>query len=255
MTTGDTLDSGNEPARSLGTNLFGGDKSGISGGSTFLAERPLSLLGAGSQKPAAFSFGKPAGSIGNPVGFVFGAPKASDSSSAGVSKPPPPGDAPSPQPTEKSGESTPQPENIDDSATTEEEAAKLLPTGNHDEEGEGEEEEETMHAVRCKVFKFTKTGDNQEWKDLGIGMFRLKKHKETNVRRVLMRNSNTGRILINFRLYAGLKLSLAKTALTFVGHDNGAPASYRIRVKTEEQASQLKTAMEGEIEAIQPSSL
>ena len=61
--------------------------------------------------------------------------------------------------------------------------------------------------------------------------------------------------LQNFRLYAGLKLSLAKTALTFVGHDNGAPASYRIRVKTEEQASQLKTAMEGEIEAIQPSSL
>ena len=27
-------------------------------------------------------------------------------------------------------------------------------------------------------------------------MFRLKKHKETNIRRILMRNSNTGRILI-----------------------------------------------------------
>jgi len=58
----------------------------------------------------------------------------------------------------------------------------------------------------------------------------------------------------NFRLYAGLKLSLAKTALTFVGHDNGVPASYRMRVKTEEQASQLKAAMDGEIAAIQPSS-
>lgn len=103
-----------------------------------------------------------------------------------------------------------------------------------------------------------------------IGTLRLKKHKETNVRRVLMRNSNTGRILIvsicgllwmcfhqdsqNFRLYAGLKLSLAKTALTFVGHDNGTPASYRIRVKTEEQASELKTTMDSEITAIQSSS-
>ena len=171
MAAGDILDSSNQPARSLGMNLFGGDKSVISGGSAFLAERPLSLLGAGSQKPAAFSFGKPAGSIGNPVGFVFGAPKASDSSSVGVSEPPPPGDTLSPQPTEKSGESTPQPEDIEDSATTED-AAKLLPTGSHDEEGEGEEEEETMHAVRCKVFKFTKAGDNQEWKDLGIGGWR-----------------------------------------------------------------------------------
>ncbi|KAL4073912.1 hypothetical protein J3A83DRAFT_4357823 [Scleroderma citrinum] len=215
-------------------------------------------------KPSTFSFGKPAGSIGNPVGFIFGAPtsKVGDSGSAGSSKPPTglgvtaklPEDTLSPPSTEKSSESTPQPESIEENIAAEDDTPKLLSTSSHDEEGEGEEDEETMYAVRCKLFKLTKTDDNQEWKDLGIGMFRLKKHKETNVRRVLMRNGNTGKILINFRLYAGLRLSLAKTSLSFVGHDNGAPASYRIRVKTDEQASELKMAIEGEIAALQASS-
>ena len=99
-------------------------------------------------------------------------------------------------------------------------------------------------------------------------MFRLKKHKVTNARRALMRNSGTGRILIvsipfyhyfsfllsspqNFRIYGGLKPSLAKTAVSFIGYENNAPTSFRIRVKTEEQAGELKQAMEREIAAIQ----
>lgn len=121
----------------------------------------------------------------------------------------------SPPTTDKSSESTPQPEADGNEEGGEEEAAKLLPSHNHDEEGEGEEDEETTHVVRCKVYRLSKSEDKSEWKDLGVGssfpswpklalmykplptgMFRLKKHKETHVRRVLMRNSNTGRILI-----------------------------------------------------------
>jgi len=49
--------------------------------------------------------------------------------------------------------------------------AKLLPTSNHDGEGEGEENEETMYTVRCRLFKLTKTSDKSEWKDLGIGEY------------------------------------------------------------------------------------
>jgi len=47
--------------------------------------------------------------------------------------------------------------------------AKLLPTSNHDEEGEGEEDEETTHIVKAKVFKLVKTSEKSEWKELGIG--------------------------------------------------------------------------------------
>ncbi|KAL4078390.1 hypothetical protein V8B97DRAFT_2003615 [Scleroderma yunnanense] len=263
--TSHVLDGGDETAKGPGTSLFDGNKFGNISGNAFSSEKSMGLFGAGyPQKPSTFSFGKPAGSIGNPVGFIFGAPtsKVGDSGSAGSSKPPTglgvtaklPEDTLSPPSTEKSSESTPQPESIEENIAAEDDTPKLLSTSSHDEEGEGEEDEETMYAVRCKLFKLTKTDDNQEWKDLGIGMFRLKKHKETNVRRVLMRNGNTGKILINFRLYAGLRLSLAKTSLSFVGHDNGAPASYRIRVKTDEQASELKMAIEGEIAALQASS-
>lgn len=51
------------------------------------------------------------------------------------------------------------------------EAAKLMPTRTHDEEGEGEEGEETTHAVKAKVYKMLKTKDESKWGDMGIGRF------------------------------------------------------------------------------------
>ncbi|RPD56010.1 hypothetical protein L227DRAFT_579227 [Lentinus tigrinus ALCF2SS1-6] len=35
-----------------------------------------------------------------------------------------------------------------------------------------------------------------QWGDVGVGMLRLKKHKETGARRMLLRNSSTGKITI-----------------------------------------------------------
>ncbi|KAI6157801.1 hypothetical protein BKA82DRAFT_21862 [Pisolithus tinctorius] len=256
--TGDKVDASKEPPKTFATSLFGGSFSGNPSSSptagAFSSEQPISVFGASPQKPSVFGFGKPAGSIGNPVGFGFGAlaPKAGDSGGPTNSLRRSP--AVSPPPTEKSGESTPQPEANEETPPAEDDPAKSLTTATHDEEGEGEEDEETVHVVKCKIFKLTKTDDKNEWKDLGIGMLRLKKHKENNTRRVLMRNSHTGRILLNFRLFSGLKPSLAKTSVAFVGHENGAPASYRIRVKTESQAVSLKDAMDREIAASQATS-
>ncbi|KIK92136.1 hypothetical protein PAXRUDRAFT_830235 [Paxillus rubicundulus Ve08.2h10] len=229
------------------------------------SDKPFAFGSASPPKPSAFGFGKPSGSIGNPVGFGFGAPstKVGDSTSASESSAPPTGfsfGAPpakpaesmfSPPPTEKSAESTPQPDAEGNENGGEVESAKLLPTSTHDEEGEGEEDEETTHVVKCKVYRLFKTGDKNEWKDLGVGMFRLKKHKETNIRRVLMRNSSTGRILINFRIYATFKPTLAKTLISFVGYENNTLTSFRIRVKTEEQASELKHALDRQVAAVQ----
>ncbi|KAF9241584.1 hypothetical protein BU15DRAFT_87167 [Melanogaster broomeanus] len=236
-------------------------------GSTFgSSDKPGNVFGSGSPpKPSAFGFGKPGGSIGNPVGFGFGgpSPKAGDSTTtSGLPEPStgftfgaqpakPVESAFSPPATTLSTESTPQPEIEGNGDGGEVESAKLLPTSAHDEEGEGEEDEETMHVVKCKVFRLFKTGDKNEWKDLGIGMFRLKKHKESDARRVLMRNSSTGRILINFRLYDSLRSTLAKTSVSFVGYDNSTPTSFRVRVKTEEQASELKQALDREVAAVQ----
>ncbi|KAF8554200.1 hypothetical protein OG21DRAFT_1497229 [Imleria badia] len=245
------------------TTLFGNATATSSSTSTSVfrssSEKPVSFFGSASPpKTSPFAFGKPGGSIGNPVGFGFGgsSPSAGDtgSSTSGFNfgaPPTRPSDSLfSPPITDKSSESTPQPEEHNEGGG-EEEAAKLLPSHTHDEEGEGEEDEETTHAVKCKVFRLFKSDDKTEWKDLGVGMFRLKKHKETNVRRVLMRNSNTGRILINFRLHGNLKPTLAKNAVSFVGYENSTPTSFTVRAKTEEQAKDLKQALEREIAAVQ----
>ncbi|KAI6040308.1 hypothetical protein EDC04DRAFT_2567179 [Pisolithus marmoratus] len=153
---GGKTDASKEPAKTFTISLFGGSMSGNASssptGGTFSSEQPIT------------------GSIGNPVGFGFGAlaPKASDSGPAGSSSPSP---AVSPPPTEKSGESTPPPEGNEETPPAEDDAVKSLTTGSHDEEGEGEEDEETMHAVKCKVFRLTKTDGKDEWKELGIGKY------------------------------------------------------------------------------------
>jgi len=123
-----------------------------------------------------------------------------------------------------------------------------LGTSEYDEEGEGEEDEETTHAIKSKVYRLMKTGEEAKWGDLGVGIIRLKKHKESGSRRVLLRNSSTGKIVINFKVYGGLKPSLTDKTISFIGHDeHGTATSYRIRVKTADQARDLKSAFDREI--------
>ena len=64
----------------------------------------------------------------------------------------------------------------------------------HDQEGEGEEDEETAHSVKTKVYSLNK--EEGAWKELGLGVLKIKKHKETGAGRLLLRNSSTGKIVI-----------------------------------------------------------
>jgi nucleoporin NUP2 len=41
--------------------------------------------------------------------------------------------------------------------------------------------------------------------------------------------------------------------ISFVGHDDGAPASFRIRVKTPESAQELKDALDREVAFVKES--
>ncbi|KAG2037408.1 hypothetical protein BDR03DRAFT_1091809 [Suillus americanus] len=258
-------DTGNEEIKTGSTTgLFGSSSSFTPPTNAFASaatDKPTSAFGTfgGGSPPKGngFTFGKAGGgSIGNPVGFGFGVAKPADGASASSSSastefsfgaPPTKSVSPSMDTASRSGS---QPAAGDEGTQDD---AKLLPTSNHDDEGEGEEDEETTYIVKAKVFKLSKTSDKSEWKDLGVGMFRLKKHKETGARRALMRNSATGRIIINFRLFVSLTPTLMKAMISFVGHDEGAPASFRIRVKTPEQAQELKNALDREVAAVKES--
>ncbi|KAF7968919.1 hypothetical protein HWV62_28854 [Athelia sp. TMB] len=273
-----------EPKPEPTSNPFGGSGGGFSSGGAFgspgkpAGASPFStsnLFGSssgGTSSPpktlgsfAGFG-GAKSGTFGNPVGFGFGAASPSPTPDPESAKPAPAttsafGSSSSPFTPATSGgfggsfsgfgappaakpAGSEEPEAEDDS--------KALPTKNHDVEGEGEEDEETTHTTRCKVFKLGKKDDgSQEWRDIGIGNLRLKKHKTTSARRVLCRNSSTGKILINFHIYSGLTPSVSAKIVTFIGHDeNGASVTYRLRTQTEQAASELVEAMKREISIV-----
>ncbi|KAE9411205.1 hypothetical protein BT96DRAFT_2265 [Gymnopus androsaceus JB14] len=182
-----------------------------------------------------------AGSIGNPVGFGFGSPTKSDNNTSAFSFAKDTTNVKELEPTD-AGEA-PATHAIQPSEGNEG-SGFSFGQNPHDEEGEGEEGEETVHSIRSKAFRM----NEGTWADLGTGILRLKKHKETGQRRLLLRNSNTGKIIINFNIYNGLKPTLNKKAVMFVGHEgNGSSQTYNVRTKTEEQASELKNALEREI--------
>jgi len=132
-----------------------------------------------------------------------------------------------------------------------------LAGGEGDVEGEGEEDEETTYTVKAKVFKFTTDREGvSAWADLGIGMLRLKKHKVTNARRVILRTSTTGKVAINFRIYAGLQPKRAGKFVTFMGHITSPDkepqtVQYRLRLGTEAAATEMTEAIEREVRLVQ----
>ncbi|KAM5540323.1 hypothetical protein V8D89_006144 [Ganoderma adspersum] len=201
--------------------------------------------GSGPVKALPFSFGAP---LAKASPFVFGAGTGAPSGSGSVFA--------SGEDKEKeggssgSGEGTPAPAFGDE--TQGKAPAPLLASGSaHDLEGEGEEGEETMHEIRSKVFKLTQDKEGKaQWGDLGVGMLRLKRHKETDARRVLLRNSGTGKITINFLVHGGMNPTVADKVVSFMGHADGASTPYRIRCKTADQAKELKAALDRELEFV-----
>lgn len=68
----------------------------------------------------------------------------------------------------------------------------------------GEEDEESLLELKCKLYRFD-TG-SQEWKERGVGQVRLLKHKENQRIRLLMRQEKTLKIRANHIVMPGIKL-------------------------------------------------
>ncbi|KAH9935648.1 uncharacterized protein B0H18DRAFT_419506 [Fomitopsis serialis] len=265
---------------SSGSTLFGGSSAPTafstptsfttpekptSSGFSFGATSPNFTVGASSSpsKGSSFgAFGKSAalGSIGNPVGFGFGSPpkESEDSASSSSSIAPKPfvfGPPKDKSAEESKADGAAGSESKDQGAAGDEPPPTLITGSIHDKEGEGEEDETTTHEIKSKVYKMVKDEDGlNRWADQGVGMLRLKKHKETDARRMLLRNSSTGKVVVNFRIYSGMNAKADKNVVSFVGHESGAQATYRIRTKTEEQANDLKSALDREIEFVRAKS-
>ncbi|KAI0254045.1 hypothetical protein BJV78DRAFT_1188183 [Lactifluus subvellereus] len=243
---------------------------------------PFTFGGAASGTPATFGFGvASSASEGSPppkagsVGFSFGSPSrtppqttpvpssifGSASASASVSA----------SSTTAVPASTPGSTHVDVPASAASRAdtpategsqdddglARTQSPGLHGGEGEGEEDEETTHTVKAKVFKFTTDREGAPtWSEMGIGMLRLKKHTETNARRIILRSTTTGKIIINFRIYSGLQPKRTGKTVAFTGHitspgKDAQTVQYRLRVASEAVAIEMAEAIEREVRLVQ----
>jgi nucleoporin NUP2 len=110
------------------------------------------------------------GSIGNPVGFGFGSPPRTpdgDGNGSSGSKSEASSDVAEPRDGEIQ-EVTPQPdsERRDDAGSL-----GLLGSNPHDQEGEGEEQEDTVYSVKLRAFRLKKEEQGHAgWAELGYGM-------------------------------------------------------------------------------------
>ncbi|KAF9390702.1 hypothetical protein BGX21_011420 [Mortierella sp. AD011] len=122
---------------------------------------------------------------------------------------------------------------------------------------EGEEDEKTVLEIRAKLFSII----NNEYKDLGVGQFRVNENSETKKRRMIMRTSGTGLITLNseyfislvqstyIRLRAGwviqgMPAKREKNNLTLFAIEEGKPRKFMLRVKEEESAKELLQALD-----------
>eukprot|EP00798_Chlamydomonas_sp_ICE-L_P031317 gene31317-6464_t len=68
----------------------------------------------------------------------------------------------------------------------------------------GEEDEECMLDLKCKLYRYDT--ENNEWKERGIGQSRFLQHKENKKVRLLMRQEKTLKIRCNHLVMPGTKL-------------------------------------------------
>lgn len=68
----------------------------------------------------------------------------------------------------------------------------------------GEEEEDALVELKCKLYRFD--ADNNEWKERGLGLVKLLQHKENKKVRLLMRQEKTLKIRANHIVMPGTKL-------------------------------------------------
>ncbi|KAG8861727.1 hypothetical protein FRB96_002685 [Tulasnella sp. 330] len=238
-----------------------------------MEKRPsLSSFGFGSSTGGkSWSFGTPTpttGSLGNPVGFSFGSPPKEKKDSETVCAAPPPtaGTTAILEAVAASSNSSEPPAMsiasvIDGSvggtrepsvafpsvavpSANAEDGGSATPTAASDEgdqTGEGEENEDTLAKARAKLYRF-KDG---AWADMGTGHFKLKAHKETGTKRVLMRNEGPGKVMLNFRVHSAMEPALGAkpTVIKFTGHEEGQPVSFQVRLKNAEEAQSMLKQM------------
>ncbi|KAF8202406.1 hypothetical protein BJ912DRAFT_944731 [Pholiota molesta] len=102
----------------------------------------------------------------------------------------------------------------------------------------GEEEEETLHQVRGKLFSL----DENAWKERGTGLLKLNvKIDDGTGARLVMRKDAVYTLLLNVTLFPGMRCSLAQDPryIRFSAIENGVTTTYNLKVSNAKIAADL----------------
>lgn len=109
--------------------------------------------------------------------------------------------------------------------------------------GAGEEDEDTVHTVKAKIFKL----QDQKWKEYGVGVVKINVNKETGKARILARTDNFGPVLLNESLNPQFKYQLERSTIKFPVPNELKPGTLTqclLRVRNANMAKELKESME-----------
>lgn len=113
--------------------------------------------------------------------------------------------------------------------------------GDDDDEGEpllepevvhrnADDDDDIFHEVDCKLFRFDK--EQNEWKDVGKGKFRVTQPKGSDKKRILLRNL-TGKIVLNAFFYPKMTFTkLGNKGIRFLLSTDGSSDLKMLMIKT-----------------------
>jgi hypothetical protein len=112
--------------------------------------------------------------------------------------------------------------------------------------GPGEEDEDVIHEVRSKALQWVPAKDSipGSWKNMGVGILRVLKHKESSATRVVIRGDPSGKIILNKGLLPNIDYKPEKKTVKFVTAAEGGLETWLLQVKTEEVAQELARVLQ-----------
>ncbi|SPO29494.1 related to YRB2 - Ran-GTPase-binding protein involved in nuclear protein export [Ustilago trichophora] len=130
-----------------------------------------------------------------------------------------------------------------DSAASETKTKPLL-EASEAETKTGEEDEESIHSIRAKLYTMA---EDQSWKERGTGTLRVnvpKKSSDKRPARLVMRADGVLRVILNVSLFKGMKCELQEKFVRIVAFEDAKPVHYAIKLSNPNNAAALMDVLD-----------